>query len=204
MPTSETHIANLALAHLGESPVQSLDESSAASRACLLHYAQCRDEVLRAHRWNFAQDRAQLTQLSTAPAFGWSFQYALPALCLRVVEFNDTEIGDVISETFIIEGRRLLTNSATAKIVFIQRITDVSLFDPLFTDALAVKLAIKLSEVIRGASGKVQELVSAYQNMLMPLARRTDANEGRRRKGTIAMNSPALRARFSGGSYRDR
>ncbi len=196
MAFSETEICNLALGHLGEGRVTSLEEDSVAARACALHFAAVRDQVLRSHRWNFAQDRVSLAQLAEAPAFGWAYQYELPADCLRVLEFNGTEIGDWISNEFVIEGRKLLTDAGTARLVYLKRIVDVSLYDALFVEALAVKLAIVLSETIRGTTGKTAELERAYQSVVAPMARRVDANEGRRRKGILPMNSVGVRARF--------
>jgi hypothetical protein len=196
MANSETEICNIALGHLGEAPITSLEEDSRAARACQLHYALTRDELLRAHRWNFAKDRVRLSEMAEAPAFGWARQFLLPADCLRVVEFNDQEIGDWISEEYEIEERRLLTDAEEARVVYIKKISDVSRFDALFVQALALKLGIILSEQIRGTTGKTQDLTQAYERLAGPLAKRVDANEGRRRKGTLPVNSRAIRARY--------
>jgi hypothetical protein len=83
-------------------------------------------------------------------------------------------------------------------LVYLRRITDVSQFDVLFIEALALKLAVVLSEKIRGTTGKTAELLSAYENKTAPLARRVDANEGKRRRGLISLNSQAIRARGCG------
>ncbi len=198
MPSSDTDIANIALGHLGEAPIASLDEDTVAARACLLHYAATRDQVLRSHRWNFAQTRVALSALADAPAFGWSYQYALPSDCLRVLECNDTELGDVISEDYVIEGRAILTDATSLNLVYVKKVDDVNQFDALFVEALALKLAIVLSETIRGTTGKTADLTQMYEQRTAPLARRVDANEGRRRKGTLPMNSGAIRARYCG------
>lgn len=198
MIQSETDIANLALAHLGEAPIQSLDENNAASRACALHYPQTRDELLRAHRWNFAVTRVALSELDDEPPFGWLHQFELPADCLRVLEFNDSEIGDVISEEFVIEGRAVLTDAETVNLIYLRRAEDVGQYDSLFVDALSLRLAIKLSETIRGTTSKTEQLLKAYESLIAPLARRVDANEGRRRKGMINVSSGFVRARSEG------
>ena len=112
MVTSPTDICNLALGHLGEARITSLEEDSVAARACALHYVNVRDEVLRSHRWNFAQDRKVLAALQDPPEFGWSRQYQLPLNCLRVLEVNGSEAGDVLGSEYIVEGRRILTNSS--------------------------------------------------------------------------------------------
>lgn len=196
MPSSDTEICNLALAHLGEARITSREENSAAGRACDLHYLAVRDEVLRAHRWNFAQARVKLSALTAPPAFGWSYQYELPPDCLRVLEVNGSEYGDALSDEYIVEGRRLLTDAAELRLVYIKQVEHVNVFDALFVDALALKLAIKLSETLRGTTQRTGELLQAYERITAPLARRVDANEGRRRKGLLPMNSLSIRARM--------
>ena len=194
-------ICNLALAHLGEAQIVSLVEDNARAAACNLRYAFVRDEVLRAHRWNFAQKRAGNIAQLTVPAFGWAASYLLPDDCLRVCEFNGTEEGQIIGNEYIIEGRAILTNATTVNIVYISREEDVSKYDSIFINALALKLAAALTENIRGTSEKSGDLMAAYERITSPLARRVDANEGRRRKGMIAMNSSFINARY--GDYWD-
>lgn len=198
MATSSTDICNLALAHIGEGRIASLDEDTVAARACALHYTLTRDELLRSHRWNFAQSRVVLSVLAEAPAFGWEYQFELPEDCVRVLEVNDSEFGDVISEEFIIEGRRLLADTNEVNLVYTRKIDDVTEFDALFVKAFAVRLAIALAETIRGTTGKTAELLQVYERVVAPLARRVDANEGRRRKGLLPINSLAIRARSGG------
>jgi hypothetical protein len=193
MLTSPTDICNLALGHLGEARITSLDEDSVSARACVLHYNSVRDEVLRSHRWNFAQDRKVLSALEELPAFGWARQYSLPVDCLRVLEVNGSEAGDVLSSEYIVEGRRILTNAEEVRLVYVRQISDVSQFDAVFVRAFALRLAIALSETIRGTTNKTAELAQLYERVTAPLARRIDANEGRRRKGMLPMNSPLLR-----------
>lgn len=194
---TDIDICNLALAHMGEAQIASLAENTARASACALRYAFVRDEVLRSHRWNFAQSRVALVA-APAPAFEWSNAFTLPADCLRVLEFNGTECGQVVGNEFIIEGRSLLTNATAAKIVYIRRETNVDFYDSIFIDALALKLAAALAESIRGTTEKSGELLAAYERVTAPLARRVDANEGKRRKGMIEMNSLFIAARNEG------
>lgn len=198
MTSSPTDICNLALAHLGEGPITSLVEDTAAARACELHYAPTREATLRSHRWNFAQARATLPRLVEAPSFGWAHQYELPADCLRVLEVNESEAGDLVSEAYVIEGRRILTNADEVRLVYLRRVEDEGAFDGLFVEALALRLAIALTESIRGTTQKTAELLQRYERVTAPLARRVDANEGRRRRGSLALNSQFIRARGAG------
>jgi len=78
MASTAITICNLALGKLGAARIISLTEASPEANACSIHYEQTRNEVLRAHRWNFAITRATLTELASAPEFGWAHQYQLP------------------------------------------------------------------------------------------------------------------------------
>lgn len=134
-------------------------------------------------------------QYRLAPAFGWEYRFTLPTDCLRVLEVNDSEQGDNRSP-WIIEGDYLLTNQDTCNLVYIAKITDVAKFDPLFVDAFALSLAVRLTESIRGATAKTEQLTAQYERITAPLARRVDSNEARRRKPLKPMNSLAIQARF--------
>lgn len=129
------------------------------------------------------------------PDFGWDYQYDIPAACLRVLEVNDSEDGDTLNP-WVIEGRKLLTNDATCNLVYLKQETDVTKYDALFVQALALKLAISISEILRGTTGKTAELMQAYDRVTAPLARRVDSNEARRRKGLLPMNSLAIKSRM--------
>jgi hypothetical protein len=135
---------------------------------------------------------------AVVPAFGWAYQFELPGDCLRVLEVNGSEAGDWISDEWIVEGRWLLTNSSSLRLVYIRDLGDEALTDPLFVQAFGLKLAVSLTEVIRGSSGKTGELLQVYDRVTAPLARRVDANEGRRRKGMLRMNSGFVRSRSKG------
>ena len=197
MPSAITDviICNLALAHLGEAPITALADDTVAGRACNLHYTQALESTLRAHRWNFAITRVAVTVDGTAPAFEWSYRFALPADCLRELEVNDSEVGDVITDEYVIEKGYILTDADTMNLVYVARYTDATRFDSLFVDAFALALAVRLTESIRGTTEKTAALQSAYERIIAPLARRVDANEGRRRKGLISLSSMFVRSR---------
>lgn len=196
MSTTETDICNRALGRLGQERILNMTDPGAGARACQLHFDGTRDEVLRSHRWNFAMARAALSQLSEAPAFGWDYQYALPADFIRALEVNETEDG--LGEPWTIEGSNLLTNEATVNLLYIKRETTVAMWDPLFQEAVTLKLAMKLSTVLRGSSSQVVDFAQEYDRLTAPLARRVDANEGRDRRPCKPFRSEFVAARFTG------
>ncbi len=196
MSTTETDICNRALGRIGQERIMNLSDSGAGARACQLHFSGTRDEVLRSHRWNFATGRTALSRLLDTPAFGWTYQYSLPADFIRALEVNDTEDGTGCPWT--VEGGNLLTNEATVNLVYIRRETNVAKWDALFQEALTLKLAMKLSTVLRGSSSQVVDFAQEYDRLTAPLARRIDANEGRERQPLKPRRSEFVAARFAG------
>ena len=175
---TEVSICSNALRRLGDDPITSLTDDSERARLCNAFYEDARDACLRSHPWNFAITRASLTQLSDSPVYGYDYQYALPTnpYCLRVLamEFEDY-IFKV--ENFSTQGRVLLTDEETAKIIYIARITDTTLFDSLFVDTLITKLASDLAYPVTN-SLKVQEQMYRLYQLKLSEARSIDGQEG--------------------------
>ena len=87
---TDVSICSNALRRLGDSPITSLTDDTERARLCNSFFTDARDTVLRTHPWNFSITRASLAQLSEAPAYGFSYMYALPTnpYCLRVLEME--------------------------------------------------------------------------------------------------------------------
>jgi len=184
---STVDIANYALNNLGASNISSLDENSKAARIVNQRYDAVRDAVFRAHPWNCLIERAQLAQDTDAPAFGYAYQYALPTnpYCLRVLEFSNGTLSypqDNITNNsggpvFVIEGRKLLTDEAVARIKYIGRVTDPQQYDASLVEALAARLAAEVCYAITGSTSMVQIQTSLYEAKINE-ARFNDATEG--------------------------
>jgi hypothetical protein len=195
MAATETTICNQALSKLGARRIIDLTEESAEARACRLHYVETRDEVLRHHRWNFSIRRVELVQSATVPVYGWAFQYELPVDCIRVLEVNGWEIG-MRPDAWEIEGRKLLLNEEQAKIRYIAQVTDCNLFDAIFVEALALKLAAKIALPINGSTKMSEQFLTEYEKVTGSRARRTDAFEGRPARKPAWSQSDLVTSRF--------
>jgi hypothetical protein len=169
MSVTEVDICNLALAKGGhEERISQLGEAGRAGEVCDLFYAHIRDAMLAAHPWNFALGRATLSLDVSSPSFEFDYQYLLPADCLRAVELFDTD------EPFKIEGNLLLTNSATAQLKYIKKITNTLLFAPLFSEAFATKLGYEINTVMVGSKKITKDDVKDA----LKEAKRRDGQEG--------------------------
>src|SRR3546814_13239477 len=69
-----TGICNSALAKIGAARITALGEASRNASLCAELYDKCRDDLLRAHSWNFATARAKLARADTAPAIGPAYR----------------------------------------------------------------------------------------------------------------------------------
>ncbi len=171
---SEVQICNRALQKLGSEPITSLADDTKAARECSRAYADTRDAELRDHNWNFAITRAQLPALSADPLWGFGKQFQLPADCLRVIELNALNDPD----DWTVEGRQLLANAAAPLDVrYVKRETDTGVFDPLFVEVLAARLAFELAEALTQSNTKKAQAFDVYREALRK-ARRADAVEG--------------------------
>jgi hypothetical protein len=185
----ETSICNLALAKLGIDPIMALSDASKPAQYCKRFYESTRDEVLSAHRWNFAMARATLNRLSTGPAFEWAYAYQLPADCLRVLQLNGYDETEQ-KGMFAIEGRQMFTDEDTAQVRYISRVTDASAWPALFIDALATKLASNIAAPLTGSRTASTEMLSLYASVTGPQARLADVFEANlKRKPAWALSS---------------
>jgi hypothetical protein len=78
-----------------------------------------------------------------APEFGFDYQFLLPADFIR---FRKNYSGSRRT----IEGNRLLSNDDSGQVLYVKKITDTTLFDPLFVEILTLRLALKFVNVIAG------------------------------------------------------
>lgn len=157
-------ICNLALSRLGESPIPELDSNgSLPSRMCYMHYHPVRREVLCANRWSFAT--VSTTLQSSEESTGddtHQLRHSLPVDCLRVLGVN--------SRSWILRGRAVYCPASTIRLLYIADVEDTSLFEPLFVEALALRLAWKLCIPLINSTTARQALGEEYQRIALPQA----------------------------------
>lgn len=172
---SVVDICNSALAKIGAARITSLEEGSKNANLCAELYEKCRDDLLRAHTWNFAAARVKLAQDSTAPAFGYGHAYALPADWIRsVVAYSDE--GANVPAVYKIEGNKLLSDAADLYLRYIRRIEDANLMPADFREALSCLLARELAVPI-AQSNTLEEKLEARFRTRLRRARTTDGLE---------------------------
>lgn len=170
MATSVVDICNNALIRIGSKTITSLTDGDKVANSCNTIYERTRDTLLRMHLWNFAMKRTQLASEEDAPAFGFSYSYPLPSDFIRVKQLDESD------DPYKIEAGKLLTDAAEVKLIYVSRIEDVAQFDPLFTEALVLLLAINLSYILIGSNGREASLKEELNKTLF-LAKQVDGQE---------------------------
>lgn len=170
-------IFNMALDLLKEEPILAPTDARSAVKWMNRNYVLTRDALLRQHPWNCALFRASLAMMSDAPAFGWKYQYQVPADCLRVLPLADLGKQNGRSTPFAYERRRILTNvTAPLLLRYIGQIEEPDM-DAMFKQALAATLAGKAGNFITGKASYADRCVQLAKEAILG-AQMVDALEG--------------------------
>lgn len=184
MAASQISIVNSALVKLGASPVLAITDNVKRAKAMAAMWEPSRDRLLRAFRWSFAMVRTKLPALADVPSWGFGTQFQLPADCLRLDFVSELFVGLSLSDyrdsdesDFALEGRKILCDLAVPlPIRYVARVTDVSLYDACFAEALACRLALDCCEEITQSSTKKADIRTDLKDVLID-AVRTNAIE---------------------------
>lgn len=182
-------ICNLALGHLGDSAtVTSISPPDGSIQAahCQRLYPIARDIVLEKHPWSFATVRVVAASV-TNPLVSWSYAYALPTNCLRLVSvLPQTVQDDTATEPFIIEqdgsgGGVVYCNTQAATFRHIIRVTDTTKYSSSVVETISYRLASFLAgPVLKGKVGVQMSgsMMSLFKDTLAT-AQELDANQSR-------------------------
>lgn len=202
-PSAAADICNLALTHLGQSKIASLNDNSENARKCNLIFGNCAKEVLREAWWNFSTVVALLvlnSDQTTNAVPGWNYVYDLPTNCLLVRKVYG-ETGPIFDITlpyppddFVIPitnpstipfrvvyvpavaGKELVCNITPAYIEYTALILDVTQWDADFIKAMTFKLASELANVLTGSQSKADKMAQMYQ-LTLSAAQKINGNE---------------------------
>lgn len=198
MALTQTQICNQALGRVGAQSIMDInDGDSKGARVCLNFYEGAVREVAAAGDWKCLKKRATFSQLATAPAFEWAYQYQLPADFISLVELNGVDYHGQPSDDWDIEGRVLLTDAEEAKARYIAYVEDATVWDQLFTEAVIVLLASKIAVPIRQDEGLAQALKEEFMRSALPKARTKNGNNRRRLRFDPCAESRFLAARYN-------
>lgn len=167
---TQVDICNIALSSLGDQRIVSLADNNERARLCSARYEDVRDAVLRSYPWNCAITRTELVRNVDPPAWGFAFSYALPNDCLRVIDVESYQ------EPYEVEGRNILTDASTVKLLYLAKVTDTTKYDSLLVQAIGTRLAMEIAEPLTGRRDLRQDMTAKYQAVLAE-ARSVDSAE---------------------------
>ena len=168
---SVVDLCNSALDKAGHGAITSLEDNTKAARLCLRNWPLVRDRVLRMHPWNFAVRRTNLAAHETALDWGFTAKFPLPSNFLRLLEVRDLSTGE-----FQLENGFIHANATVLYIRYIASITDPNVYDALFIDTVATRLAAELAEPLTQSTTKKKALLEEY-DVFIDDAKRADAQE---------------------------
>ena len=168
---SVVDICNGSLNQLGASTILTLTEDSKNARLCNARYTQVRDSLFRSHLWNCLTKRVELAKDTEVPSWGFSYQFTLPADCLRVVTILNYDYD------YKVEGRKILANHGTLKIQYISRVEDPNQYDELLRETISAALSADIAYAVTSSNPVAGNMYKLFQDKLRE-ARFVDATEG--------------------------
>lgn len=180
---SNVDICNFALLHIGVgSTIASLTEESAEARACARIFDLARDATLRDHGWNFATKYQSLAEVGSPPE-EWGYKFRYPVDCLKALRLSSgvragADIKYKIIADSSLEGRVILCDVNPAVLEYTARVVNPESFDPLFIEALSLRIAALVAFSLTGKSRLRSDALALYQEVLGN-ARLADSQEGR-------------------------
>ena len=194
--STQVEIVNLALTRLAVRHITTIDDASEPARQAKLVWGMIRQSVLRDHPWGFASKSVKLTAAEGVTVPGWSYVYLYPSDCLKVTslysEADTTSAqnykkmaisGALGADDYII----LACNVEGATIDYIADIDTPALFDSMFVDAFACRLAAELAKPLMGDNAKRQAMLQEYM-LALDGAKIDDAKESKPINNTAAEN----------------
>jgi hypothetical protein len=168
--SSQVEICNLAIGKLGSTSfiTDINDENSKNALYCRLFYGPTRDALLRSHLWKFARKRAVLAPLVEEPLFDGGKYFQLPTDCLRVVGADEDYFHNY--GRWFVEGNKIVADTDVLNIVYIAKIEDESLYDPLFVQAFALYLAHEMAPAIAQSESMKGNLSNEMQAAIIRAA----------------------------------
>ena len=187
-------ICNGALNQLGATTILSLTEDSKNARLCNSRYTQVRDALFRTHPWNCLQKRVQIAADTTAPAWGFKNAYTLPADCLRLLKILDYD------SNYKVEGRKILSNTSSMKILYVARVTDPNEYDELLRETLSASLGADIAFGVTSNNQTATNMYNLFKEKLRD-ARFVDSTEGQNVDPDLGMSDVIDAGTFINSRY---
>lgn len=173
--SSDVDICNLTLDLLDQAPISDIETPVTSTEEIFSRwYDQTRKQALRRHPWNFAAKRAIFAPNATAPVFGWSKAFDLPADYIRIMHINESVIvhdSPIPQSLYTVEGGQILigdilnaTSADELRLVYVSDFTNVPRMDASFIDYLHKLLALNVAYKITQSNSTVQRMAELVKD----------------------------------------
>lgn len=195
---TQVKIANVALGHIAQKPIQSLTEATIQAAAISRIYTPALEETLRVHNWPFAKVIRVLVAIADYDSIKWTYAYAYPSNCVIVRKVlneatADMEIGEKFEELYDVDTavKVIATNTLSAYAEYTYLVTDTTLYDATFINAFTHRLASDLAVDLNGDKEMAKAEIAIF-NTVISEAQRIASYE---RHNPITRNSSYVDAR---------
>ena len=182
--SSKVQICSNAGLLIGQEPINDLLEVSDKATLAFNLYDYVRDSVIRANNWACCIKRVTLSPDVDAPAFGFAYQFSLPADCLRVLSIS----YDEAPYEHRVEGLKLLCNTNQVALRYLFRNVDELSYDAGLIEVMTLAMAVRICPGTSANEGLRDRLQQDYRNALIQ-HRAADSQQGTTQS---ISNSPML------------
>jgi hypothetical protein len=162
-------IINVALARIGANEIESLTDGTQEQKLAVNLWDMARRACLRDHTWNFAVADVELSPVVGYTPFEFDYAYQIPSNSLRILQVYQNPV-------FKLQGRQLLTDQAICKIKYVTDVTDTTVWDSMFADVMAQRLAADMGFALTKSQATADSMYAIYDRKLKQ-ARHIDSTE---------------------------
>jgi hypothetical protein len=171
---TKTDVANEALErHLGIPRISNItDTTSVEAKACNRAYDSALEVVLSEDEWGFARAEVTLALEAGETSVVWGQIYGYPSDCVTPIKIHNPSSEDVkipfdIGTHSSGTSKVILTDQATATLIYTKEITHIPSYTAGFVEALACQLAIKVAMGTTRLRNMVNSLQADYLALLL-------------------------------------
>ncbi len=190
MNWSVTDICNAALGLVGAADLANYEDAadrSTEALKCRRYYPLIREVVFEAHPWKCISRRVSLTATTTAPAWGYSYAYPLPADYVRMVGMDDPR------RKYKVQGRILQTDESPADLEYVWLDADTTHYSGMLIRCLVLNLAYELALALTRDPAVADQVKMDLEKFFLPIARMVDSVE----QGEVTIQSSTLTDMFA-------
>ncbi len=152
-------ICNIALGHLRQGKISSINANTPAAEACKQFYSVAIDNALRGFDWPFArayQAGVLITDPTWLPRRKWTYGYEFPDEGLAIRGLDDGDEGylpfqyEITLDMRTADALVIQTNEVAPVFIYTRRITALALYDPSFVLAASYHLVTRRAMPLTG------------------------------------------------------